>query len=91
MSEHKQHFEQIEIFEIPSPCVGVCQANNRGYCLGCFRSREERFQWNSLTNSQKRQVIKLCKQREKRIKQKAADAQSSNNQTPQDNQTSFDI
>lgn len=77
MTEQKQIIEQIEIFEIPSPCKGVCQANNRGYCLGCFRSREERFQWNQLNNTQKKHVIKLCAQREKRTRQKMAQQQSS--------------
>ncbi|WP_152086733.1 DUF1289 domain-containing protein [Pseudoalteromonas sp. A25] len=58
--------EQIEIFEIPSPCKGICQVNNRGYCKGCYRSREERFAWNTLSNAQKRKVIVLCQQRYKR-------------------------
>nr|WP_239031250.1 DUF1289 domain-containing protein [Pseudoalteromonas sp. MMG024] len=77
MADQKPIIEQIEIFEIPSPCKGVCQANNRGYCLGCFRSREERFHWNQLTNAQKKHVIKLCAQREKRIRQKMAQQQIS--------------
>lgn len=59
--------EQLDFFTIPSPCVGVCQANNRGYCKGCFRSRDERFHWQQLTNEQKRNVIRLCKQRYQRI------------------------
>ncbi|PSW21353.1 DUF1289 domain-containing protein [Photobacterium sanctipauli] len=59
--------EQLDFFTIPSPCVGVCQVNNRGYCKGCFRSREERFHWQNLTNEQKRNVIRLCKQRYQRI------------------------
>lgn len=58
--------EQIEIFEIPSPCKGICQVNNRGYCKGCYRSREERFAWNTLSDQDKRKVILLCKQRYKR-------------------------
>ncbi|WP_261592664.1 DUF1289 domain-containing protein [Pseudoalteromonas holothuriae] len=58
--------EQIEIFEIPSPCKGICQVNNRGYCKGCYRSREERFAWNDLTSAQKRKVTVLCQQRYKR-------------------------
>ncbi|MBQ4812959.1 Fe-S oxidoreductase [Pseudoalteromonas luteoviolacea] len=68
--------EQIEIFPIPSPCKGVCEVNNRGYCKGCFRSREERFCWNKMTEQQKRMVVELCQRREKRVlaKQKA-DAQ----------------
>ena len=78
--------EQIEIFEIPSPCKGICQVNNRGYCKGCYRSREERFAWNSLSNQQKRKVIALCQQRYKRFlasKQQKAKEQP-NKQTPFD-------
>ncbi|WEM41041.1 DUF1289 domain-containing protein [Photobacterium sp. DA100] len=59
--------EQLDFFTIPSPCVGVCQVNNRGYCKGCFRSRDERFYWQQLTNEQKRNVIRLCKQRYQRV------------------------
>ncbi|WP_341502981.1 DUF1289 domain-containing protein [Gallaecimonas sp. GXIMD4217] len=64
--------EQLEFFDIPSPCRGVCQADSRGYCLGCLRSREERFHWHQLSNAQKRKVIQLCEQRRKRRAQKAA-------------------
>ncbi|KZN38863.1 DUF1289 domain-containing protein [Pseudoalteromonas luteoviolacea] len=69
--------EQIEIFPIPSPCKGICEVNNRGYCKGCFRSREERFCWNKMTEQQKRTVVELCQRRKKRVlaKQKA-DAQA---------------
>ncbi len=62
--------EQIEIFEIPSPCKGICQVNNRGYCLGCYRSREERFDWNTYSNNEKKRVIELCQQRYKRYLQR---------------------
>ncbi|AZZ99199.1 DUF1289 domain-containing protein [Pseudoalteromonas sp. R3] len=71
--------EQIEIFEIPSPCRGICEVNNRGYCKGCFRSREERFHWHALTEQQKRKVIDLCAQRQKRVmaaKKRGGDIQS---------------
>ena len=78
MTEQKQIIEQIEIFEIPSPCKGVCQVNNRGYCLGCFRSREERFHWNQLSNAQKKHIIRLCAQRETRKRQHQAQQQDSN-------------
>ncbi|MCG7534691.1 DUF1289 domain-containing protein [Pseudoalteromonas sp. OOF1S-7] len=70
--------EQIEIFEIPSPCRGICEVNNRGYCKGCFRSREERFHWHALSEQQKRKVIELCAQRQKRVmaaKKRCSDTQ----------------
>lgn len=58
--------EQIEFFGIPSPCVGVCEADNRGYCKGCLRSRDERLQWLNFTDAKKVDVIRLCKQRKRR-------------------------
>ncbi|MGF1705338.1 DUF1289 domain-containing protein [Enterovibrio baiacu] len=59
--------EQLDFFNVPSPCIGVCQANNKGYCKGCFRSREERFHWNDFNGEQRRNVVRLCKQRYQRI------------------------
>lgn len=55
--------EQLDFFIVPSPCIGYCQLNEKGYCKGCFRSREERFHWQSLTNQEKRNVIRLCRRR----------------------------
>ena len=62
--------QKLEIFSIDSPCKGICQVNNRGYCLGCFRSRDERFMWNQLSDEQKRHVNLLCHQRYKRAMQR---------------------
>lgn len=58
--------QQIEIFNIPSPCRNICQTDKRGYCLGCLRSRDERFYWNQLSGTDKLKVLKLCKMRRKR-------------------------
>ncbi len=57
---------QLELFQIPSPCIGLCENGPNGYCVGCFRSREERFGWSQLPNDTKRKVIKLCKMRKAR-------------------------
>lgn len=57
---------QLEFFDVPSPCVGVCQSNVKGYCLGCMRSRDERQQWQDFNSDKKQKVIKLCIQRKKR-------------------------
>ncbi|MCF2847497.1 MULTISPECIES: DUF1289 domain-containing protein [unclassified Pseudoalteromonas] len=80
--------QQIEIFEIPSPCKGICQVNNRGYCKGCYRSRDERFYWNKFTNAEKRKVISLCQQRYKRYLQKK---QQTENQQSTPEQGGFDF
>lgn len=53
--------EQLEFFDIPSPCKNVCQANAKGYCMGCYRTRDERFYWQQLSNAQKRDVLKACR------------------------------
>ena len=58
---------QLEFFEIPSPCIGVCEVNNKGFCKGCYRSRQERLYWLELSAEQKRQVIRLCQSRRARV------------------------
>ncbi|WP_116927947.1 DUF1289 domain-containing protein, partial [Vibrio tasmaniensis] len=40
--------EQLEFFQVPSPCVGGCSSDDKGYCNGCMRKREERFNWMSM-------------------------------------------
>lgn len=55
--------EQLEFFVVPSPCVGICSVDEKGYCKGCMRKRDERFRWLELTPAQQLHVIKLCKQR----------------------------
>ena len=79
--------QQIEIFEIPSPCIGVCQTNNRGYCLGCFRSRDERFNWQKMSDVDKKQVIVLCQQRKRR----AVSATATKKPTAEGKQDDFDF
>ncbi|MBB1438994.1 DUF1289 domain-containing protein [Shewanella sp. SG41-4] len=58
--------EQLSFFAVPSPCIGVCQSDSRGYCMGCLRSRDERFNWMSYSELQKQDVIRLCSQRKRR-------------------------
>lgn len=59
--------EQLEFFTIPSPCIGVCEANAKGYCKGCLRSREERLYWLKMNDAQKHQVIRLIGMRRLKI------------------------
>ncbi|KGY12957.1 Fe-S protein [Vibrio tubiashii] len=55
--------EQLEFFTVQSPCVGVCTVDEKGYCKGCMRKREERFNWLDMSTAQQLHVIKLCRQR----------------------------
>ena len=55
--------EQLEFFPIQSPCRGICQTDEHGYCRGCLRSRDERFNWQRMSDSEKQNVLRLCRQR----------------------------
>ena len=61
--------QQIELFEIANPCIGVCQSNKKGYCFGCLRSRPERQFWHNMTTEQRREVLRLVSGRKLRIEQ----------------------
>ena len=65
--------EQPDFFNIPSPCIGICEANSKGYCKGCLRSREERLYWQSLTDDQKHKVMRLLAARRNKIRQRQWD------------------
>ena len=59
--------KQIELFSIPSPCIGVCESNRLGYCKGCLRSRHERFNWHSKSEAEQRQIIERLAKRKARL------------------------
>lgn len=56
--------EQLEFFDLPNPCKGICESNAQGLCRGCFRKREERQYWAKLTPAQQYLVLRLCRTRE---------------------------
>ncbi|WP_230658299.1 DUF1289 domain-containing protein [Psychrobacter sp. I-STPA10] len=61
--------QQIELFKIDNPCIGVCQSNKKGYCFGCLRNRTERQLWLQMTDEQRKEVLQLIIKRKKRIEQ----------------------
>jgi predicted Fe-S protein YdhL (DUF1289 family) len=75
--------KQIEIFEITSPCIGVCQSGPKGFCVGCFRSRDERVHWINLEQDVQSKIIKACSQRKKRAKAANKKTQSPTDTSPQ--------
>ncbi|QGR08706.1 DUF1289 domain-containing protein [Pantoea phytobeneficialis] len=74
--------EQLEFFPVPSPCRGICQSDERGYCRGCLRSREERFNWMQYSDAQKRDVLRLCRQRWLRLQRSQKSEQPDEPQQP---------
>lgn len=59
--------DQGQLFHTDNPCRSICAVNNKGFCKGCFRSREERFHWHDFTEYQKHLVVQMCQVREKRV------------------------
>lgn len=59
--------QQNELFHIDTPCIGVCQMNKKGYCIGCLRNRSERQHWHTLSNAQKHKIILLLAKRRSRL------------------------
>lgn len=74
--------EQLEFFPVPSPCLGICQSDERGYCRGCMRSRDERFYWQNMTNPQKQEVLRRCRQRLQRQSRVAKPSVTEESQQP---------
>lgn len=68
--------EQLEFFDIPSPCRGICEMNSRGLCRGCLRNRDERFQWQAFSDSRKREILRLCTQRRHKLIQEVLAARA---------------
>jgi predicted Fe-S protein YdhL (DUF1289 family) len=58
---------QMQFFDVPSPCIGICQSDSRGYCIGCYRTRDERQGWITFSSDTKQRIIKRAIQRKKRI------------------------
>lgn len=50
---------------ITNPCIGICSNDDNGYyCIGCFRSDEERMVWYSETTEWRENVLLELKKRE---------------------------
>ncbi|SIO95115.1 DUF1289 domain-containing protein [Vibrio spartinae] len=78
--------EQLEFFDIPSPCIRVCEVDEKGYCRGCMRNRDERLRWLKMSSAEKIHVIQLCKMRYRRKmakKQTAGHLDKHDSQSPQ--------
>lgn len=73
-ADHPEQGTQLEFFAVPSPCIGVCEAGPRGFCKGCYRSREERLYWLQTDDATRRKIVAACYRRKMQMlrrKQKA--------------------
>lgn len=80
MSNYISDGQQLEFFEIPSPCIGVCESGPKGYCKGCFRSREERLYWLKIDDATRRKINLACQRRKRAAlaRQRRLENESSN-------------
>lgn len=53
----------MDLEEVKSPCIKVCQYDSKGVCFGCRRTLEEAGKWSAYTNSEKEEIIKKTSER----------------------------
>ena len=47
-----------------TPCIGVCELDERNICAGCYRSLDEIGAWSSMTDAARSQIMARLDQRE---------------------------
>ncbi|MEM9386344.1 MAG: DUF1289 domain-containing protein [Pseudomonadota bacterium] len=52
--------------QVKSPCIGVCELDVEGICLGCGRSGEEITVWSRATHALRQEIVERASQRMKR-------------------------
>ena len=83
--------DQGQLFHIPNPCRNICENNSKGFCKGCFRSRQERFYWNEFTDFQKHLVVQQCSLRERRLLAAIRQKREEERLAQQRQKTQFDL
>jgi uncharacterized protein len=43
--------------KIDSPCVNLCKLDDRGICLGCFRSVQEIASWSRMSEAERFSIM----------------------------------
>ena len=58
----------INVEEIMSPCKNICRMDKTGtYCIGCFRTYEEKKTWWKFTKDEKLKILEELKLGDKRF------------------------
>ena len=56
--------QDLEHANNTNPCQGICSQDDKGYCIGCFRTAEERSNWYRQSNEWRERVLEEIKVRE---------------------------
>jgi hypothetical protein len=46
-----------------SPCINVCSLDERGYCRGCQRTRDEIAGWMGMSSTRRWEVLRAVEER----------------------------
>ena len=49
---------------VRSPCVAVCALDENDVCIGCHRTGDEILRWTTMSNDERREVLKCVSVRE---------------------------
>ena len=52
--------------KVRSPCVSICALDEDDVCIGCHRSSDEIMRWMQMSNDERREVLRLVAEREKK-------------------------
>lgn len=64
MSKHSTSIELDKHASDTNPCLGICQLDVNGYCIGCYRTDDERKKWYIETVEWRNQTLKELAVRE---------------------------
>jgi len=53
----------MEYSTIDSPCVAICALDERGVCLGCYRTGDEITDWFMADDQRKHEILRAAAQR----------------------------
>ena len=48
---------------VSSPCISVCEVNEKDICTGCYRSLDEIAAWRSLSPTEQKMIVELADKR----------------------------
>lgn len=49
----------------PSPCIGVCKMDDKGFCMGCVRTVDEIRNWSIMLPEQRNNTLARIQERKK--------------------------
>jgi len=62
-----EHSGSVSDSPVKSPCISICALGEDDVCTGCFRSGDEIRQWGRYSNDERKQVLVLAHEREKKV------------------------